>query len=253
MDDYSSAHESDCESGEERNDPKDNRPDEPQKNHKNPYYDCFLAWIEPYLPPPVSEESETGKRRKHFQEHQKLFIELAGFAFAIVGFIVVISQLGILIWQSSILHGQLDEMRKTRIEDGRAWIDPYQVNSTSDDNWITWYLVAHFKNIGRTPALKVSVDVFWSKDIIPLKDIVINKGPTSTLWPNGEIIATNSVQPINMLINLRTNHVPIYVYQFVSYEDIFGKEHFFRSREKQDVISGISQPSPNGEEIDTNN
>jgi hypothetical protein len=245
----------DCNSRKQGDDPKENGADKPRENHKNPYYDRFVTWIEPYLPPPVAENSETAKRRKHFQEHQKLFLEVAGFLFAIVGFIVVFGQLFILAWQvfilskqttalqgqlqamrgqfgamtnqAAIMQGQLDEAKQDRTLNERAWVTVSKIDAIPTPLSDAFYYNITLKNSGRTPAIKVAVSFGMGTNLVnfPISQV---EGATM-VGPDGVFMVNTYTFPAHTnywMPLLQHIYKPLLVFGRITYSDIFTNSHW---------------------------
>lgn len=158
--------------------------------------------------------------------------------------------------QLTVLQGQLDEMRKDRNLDERAWIDPYQVTRWSDNEFSnSWYIILHYKNIGKTPALRtqVAIGVTTNLDSIPVLTENMIDFSIQNLFPNDASEVKSSEMPIGLFADAWNEQIPIYIYGIISYDDIFRKRHWIRFRWVNDLRTGEQYPAYTGNECDTNN
>jgi hypothetical protein len=172
------------------------------------------------------------------------FGEFLAFVAAIVGACFIGRQLHLARDQLNAAQGQLEEMKRTRELDERAWISPY----LTDNNMIFTTNGLRFridiKNSGKTPAILTS---FWDGQSDNTNDIPSGIDPDGTSFsmfvsPNDESVRlfTTSV-PIKGL-NAIANKTPWYVFGSVIYRDAFAIDIGLNFVGQ--LAEGISMPAP---------
>ncbi len=122
-------------SGEEGNNPRNNAPEQTTKEKIHACINRFWSIAESHIPPPVNDESEAGKIRKHAKQEITFLMEIVGFFVAGAVAIAVLAQLVFtgcqlrsMNAQTAAMQGQLDEMQKDSRLDKRAWIGITEVD-----------------------------------------------------------------------------------------------------------------------------
>jgi hypothetical protein len=229
MDDETSSHGSDCESSENRNNPKNDVANETSQNQKNSLYDRFWSFAESHISPPIDESSEAGKRRKHCKDEFKFFFEICGFGVAVIVAVIFGVQL-------KIMQRQLTDTHDNFIQDERAWMFAYKgeciTNATIPES-LTFKI--YMKNTGKTPAINVrtfiELDATTNIDSIPKKDNPANALQDGTVAPDATIFGSpgGSSQGIilhDAFIQYIKRGYNVYIFGTVWYDDIFGKHHW---------------------------
>jgi len=131
---------------------------------------------------------------------------------------------------------QLDEMRKAREGDQRAWLGISQTTETFTTNptngeRLTVTFNAAFKNTGRTPALNVVPVIGECTDVnsIPQKDQFPNPVYHSFLVPpdgGGNVTATYGLTSAATNCPIIKIDRPFYLAGTIWYDDIFGRHHW---------------------------
>ena len=212
---------------------------------------------------------------------------MAGFAFAIIGFIVVVAQLGVLIWQlqamntqsramqgqlqamtsqTAVMQGQLDEMRKTRILDERPWVTIHDchANLPSGTNDNSFYFSIVMENTGKTPAINVAPYTAICTNISFIIESETNQYPTnpihSTQLPPG-VPETTTTEGFPQLygddFKAITNGYSFYVYGVIWYEDVSRIRHWTQysfevSRDFKVDATTVHNLCDDNEEVQTN-
>jgi hypothetical protein len=132
--------------------------------------------------------------------------------------------------QSDVMQGQLNEMRRTRILDERAWVAPIQsglIISPIGDSGSTFVQI-QYKNTGKTPAVN-AVCIFGSTT--NFDDIGKNEGyPTNSsnfgMIPP-DVISHSDIGAINgFTVQDIKGGMTYYIFGKIWYDDIFGNRHW---------------------------
>jgi hypothetical protein len=222
MDDEMSSHGSDCESSETRNNPKNDAANETGQNQNKSLCDRFWSFAESHIPPPIDENSEAGKRRKHCKEEIKFFLEAVGFIVAVIVALVFGGQL-------FIMRAQLTQGHNDFMQDERAWVIPSdaQVINFEEGGDYRRFVIS-YKNTGKTPALYVTGQTLWATNIseIHKTDEFPKSLETSGLFaPESTNHSDSTLIHESIIQEIKTGSV-FYVYGTVWYDDIFGRHHW---------------------------
>ena len=126
---------------------------------------------------------------------------------------------------------QLDEIRKDRTLDQRAWVAPFEMEAeagTIQTN--TTFFILKFKNTGKTPALRFSEAHHYAYGVnsVPTNDPDI---PPASLMiaPDGVCwIRVGPISPEEIAAIKSGYTVPLCVFGKFTYDDIFGNHHWTR-------------------------
>jgi hypothetical protein len=130
---------------------------------------------------------------------------------------------------------QLDEMKRTRILDERAWVGAFHVivENGSKEPTDSQFRV-EFQNTGKTPALKVSAHVLASNVVFVNWELIDREhAQMQTNWlANSGLLAPNAIGSVTTdEIDMATEKaiekgMPYYVYGKIWYDDVFGEHHW---------------------------
>lgn len=129
--------------------------------------------------------------------------------------------------QSDVMQEQLDEMKRTRQLDERAWVTAFDFEPVNDDP--NHYFRVTYKNTGKTPAINCDGTIVSQFDLkkIPKKD---TRPPApenaQLLAPDGSATITSLNIPFDQVNAIRNGWAAPYWYGTIWYDDIFGNHHW---------------------------
>ncbi len=129
--------------------------------------------------------------------------------------------------QLRVMQGQLDEMKRTRISDERAWITANAIGMEVNGTNVSFKV--SFKNTGKTPAMNATIWIAGSPNI----HIITDFNPPSQSETYGILTPDSSVEFSTMPISINSFRSPNngshwYVGGIVRYKDIFNFAHWTR-------------------------
>jgi hypothetical protein len=134
------------------------------------------------------------------------------------------------IGQMNVMQGQLDEAKRTRVLDERAWVTLYSLERVEAGT--DMYFRVNVKNSGKTPAVGTTIwlgatpDINFAKRFNPTniieKSIMLSPGDTGTLDTASRPV------PIILIPPMQFFKIHMYVYGEIKYKDIFGNTHWTR-------------------------
>jgi hypothetical protein len=126
--------------------------------------------------------------------------------------------------QLTVMQGQLDEMKQTRIEDERPWVYVETPDNSLVRSGTNFVLQAQIVSIGKTPAIitgdTVHMAIFTTNNIPPNDGYVV--GDFVMLAPNSRAGLASPNIPEFIL----AQNIPVYIYGTVWYDDISGTHHW---------------------------
>jgi hypothetical protein len=208
----------------------------------------------PATPLPLIETEHRPENAEHPKNNEKSnFVWRKRFelVFKFIEFCALIAAI-ITAW---VIFRQLKEMQKDRNLDERAWIDPYRIELSSDNNTNSFYYILHFKNIGRTPTKDTFafIDVTTNFASAYVTGLVMTNFSSQPQFPSDDAQVHSDVKPISLYRDCWNNKIPLYIFGIVEYHDIFGKHHWVRFCWVNDVRSKNAYPAQTGNDCDTEN
>jgi hypothetical protein len=240
MADENSPHETDCESGVERDESENQTSNQPANKQKKSCIDRFWRFAEAHISPPIDENTVAGKIRKHCKEEIKFWLEICGFVGGVILAIIFGLQLYEMHETTVAAQKQLSEMQTNMIVDERAWLSfdkPGMVLPYAPGHVV---LRIYVLNSGKTPAMidKIITEDFTSMEPFSTRKLV-------SVGTNRSLVAgPNQEYPLDLSnYNIGTNEFDlmaerkvVHIFHFIiEYHDVFDGKH---TNDEQFIIGG---------------
>lgn len=205
----------------ESNQPWNENPETKGQNSdaSNPQANYPISFIlvppNPQPSPPASAEG----RQKH---------NTRGIVKEIFEWSAIVAAIGLMV----ITYLQLKDSQETRILDERAWVSAGNVNDEVSEKKDSISFSVTLRNYGKTPALNLRSYIAWRineneiPNDVPPKDALPQEGQ-GMLAPDAPCDLITPPIPGIYAIPINDGK-PIFVFGTVSYEDIFGHEHWMQ-------------------------
>jgi hypothetical protein len=170
------------------------------------------------------------KEEKYGIEWWKTRLEIAGMLVGLGVGVLLFFQWREMVAATKATQGQLNEMKRTRVLDERAWVVATGEIAMSQNNDMVVFSVP-YKNTGKTPAINFESVTGWqtNQSLIPNEDAYpfLNNHQGVCAPDDGGKLPT-APMPAIILSDVSKNSRQIFIFGTIWYDDIFGGHHWSR-------------------------